>query len=604
MMREASTEIFCQSLEFVGAQVPLSTEDYQHLISLQRDVLADLAVSDNMQAVLDSVCRLTEAMLPNAVASVMLLDPATGLMNVRAAPSIPSIGHQALANLKPGLTGGSCGNAVFQNAPQYVSDTKQDPRWQDLRHIAYDFNLCACWSMPIRDQQGKAIGTFALSSFEHRSPSDFHKQLLEVCAFIVNIVLQREEHERADDENQEKLVTLAYFDQLTELPNRQRLQLDLSSKTPSACAVINIDSFKELNDFFGVSVGDEILQKVAHWLRNNYAFSYRIGGDEFAILLFEAIDEVEMTRCLEKLTQGLAKEVFVVDGEAINVSVTVGAALQGDRLLNRADIALHKAKVQRVQVALYEESDHVEDRYRNNIEMATRIRKAIEAERIVAYYQPIVNLASGRIEKYETLMRMIDEQGRLISPAEVIPIAKKTKIYPLLTQIIVRAACRTFAHRKEAFSVNLSIEDIANSLTVAEIIHVLTETNTASRITFELIESEGVDNYEVVADFISRVKQLGAKIAIDDFGTGYSNFEHLLRLNVDYIKIDGSLIQGIVDNPRHAVIVETIVNFANRIQARTVAEFVSDKALFDKVSALGVTCVQGYYLGKPEALSD
>lgn len=602
MAQEDGSEVVCQSLEFADTQVALSTEDYRRLILLQRDILSDLAVSDDMQQVLDSLCRLTEEMLPNAVASVMLLNADTGLMSVRAAPSIPSIGHDALANLKPGLTGGSCGNAVFHNEPQYVSDTKQDPRWQDLRHVAYDFNLCACWSMPIRDQQRQAIGTFALSSFEHRSPSDFHKQLLEICAFIVSIVLRREAHEQIEHNNQQQLFKLAYFDQLTALPNRQRLQLDMTSKAPSACAVINIDSFKELNDFFGVLVGDKILQKVARWLQEHYDFSYRIGGDEFAILLFESIDEVAMTACLAKLTQGLAKEVFVVDGEAINVSVTVGAALQGSRLLNRADIALHKAKVQRVQVALYEENDHVEDRYRNNIEMTARIRKAIDAGRIVAYYQPIVNIASGKVEKYEALMRMVGEDGQIVNPVDVIPIAKKTKTYPLITKTIIRAACEAFANRTEGFSVNLSIEDINNSQTVSEIFNILLETNTASRITFELIESEGIENYEVVANFIGRVKQLGAKIAIDDFGTGYSNFEHLLRLNVDFIKIDGSLIQGIVNNPRHTVIVETIVSFANRIQAATVAEFVTDKSVFDKVSALGVTCVQGYYLGKPTPL--
>lgn len=171
-------------------EVILTPQEYNHILEMQQNIFDLLAVGENEQQILSHLCLIAEKLLPNSVASVMLLDTETGLMSVISAPSIPPEGHNALQGLKPGPGGGSCGNAVFRNEAQYVHDTKMDQRWHDIRHIAYDFNLCSCWSMPIRNHHKQAIGTFALSSFEHRSPSNFHKRLLGVCAHIVNIVLK------------------------------------------------------------------------------------------------------------------------------------------------------------------------------------------------------------------------------------------------------------------------------------------------------------------------------------------------------------------------------------------------------------------------------
>ena len=134
------------------------------------------------------------------------------------------------------------------------------------------------------------------------------------------------------------------------------------------------------------------------------------------------------------------------------------------------------------------------------------------------------------------------------------------------------------------------------------ILKTIKETNTSFRVTFEILESEGIENYQEVISFINQIKSLGARIAIDDFGTGYSNFEHLLRLDVDYIKIDGSLIKNIVTDDKHRLIVETIVSFARRIGIKTVAEFVSDEKILQTIKEIGISCTQGYHIGKPETL--
>ena len=166
------------------------------LLNLQQQILEMLSTNINTSQILSKLCLLAESLLPNSVASIMLKNKEDGLMSIKAAPSIPQNGQDRLANLKPGPTGGSCGNAVFKNLPQFVKNTFTDKRWAGLKEVAIDFNICSCWSFPIRDKEKNAIGSFALSSFEHRSPNKFHKKLLETASSIVSIVLANEEIQR------------------------------------------------------------------------------------------------------------------------------------------------------------------------------------------------------------------------------------------------------------------------------------------------------------------------------------------------------------------------------------------------------------------------
>lgn len=721
----ANDGVSCLSLEG-EEEVVLTPLEYSKILDIQQRIFELLTVGYNEKEVLATLCEMAEKLLPNSVASVMILDNATGLMNVISAPSIPQVGHDALQGLKPGPGGGSCGNAVFRNEAQYVKDTKTDVRWTDIRQIAYDFNLCSCWSMPIRNAAKQAVGSFALSSFEHRSPSGFHKRLLENCAFIVNIVLKRSEYEHQLKENQksltilgtamknasdgmiitdhdnkiihvndsfldafgykseqevlgknpkilssgkhdksfyqhmweginsekhwsgeiwnkrtngeifpewmsiskvnddagelqnylavftdltelhsqqEKLTNLAFYDQLTGLPNRQKITADMHEKKPKACAISNIDDFKEINDFFGIAAGDAILRQVGEWFSEMDCIPYRIGGDEFAILIYDDAPLSMLNERISSMLSQLEEKIFTIANETLTLRMTVGIATGEKDLLTRADIALHTAKEKKIPIAMYEEQENVEEKYRNNIAMASSIRQALSEKRIICYYQPIVNLQTGKTDKYETLVRMVDKAGNIVPPMEFLSIAKKTKIYPQITSEVIQQACTLFATRSEEFSVNLSDSDIRDSHTVSQIIDTITRTGTASRIVFEILESEGIENYEEVAKFITNVKALGAKIAIDDFGTGYSNFENILKLNVDYIKIDGSLIRGITTNSRHNIIVDTIIDFAKKIGAKTVAEFVSDEAIYNAIIKHGIDYSQGYYTGKPEPLT-
>ena len=401
---------------------------------------------------------------------------------------------------------------------------------------------------------------------------------------------------------EQKIEKLAYFDQLTSLPNRQKILLDINEKSPTACVIFNIDEFKEINDFFGTTNGDKILQEIANWFLNIDFETYRINGDEFAILYYDDISIEDLKSTIENLLSLFEKELFHIEDELIHVQFSVGIAKVKDNLLTKADIAVHSAKENKIRISIYEENANIEQKFKKNIAIAAAIREALFENRIICFYQPIVDLKTNTIAKYETLVRMIDKNNQIIPPLDFLRIAKKTKLYSYITKEVIRQACKTFENRKEYFSINLSIDDIKDASTVQEIINTIIKTKTASRIIFEILESEGIENYDEVVNFITQIKALGAKIAIDDFGTGYSNFEHILKLNVDFIKIDGTLIKNVVHNEKHKIIVETIVDFAKKIKAKTIAEFVSDEAIYLTIKEIGVDFSQGYYTGKPAEL--
>lgn len=169
----------------------LSNEEQEKILHLQHAILESVALGADHMGVINQICKLEEKLLNNSVGSVMLMDEAYEFLNVYAAPSVPPDGIAQLNGLRPGPGGGSCGNVIYRQEPQFVSNTFCDSRWQDLRQFAYNFNLCSCWSVPIFSGERKIIGTFALSSFEHRSPSPFHLKLLDIGSSIIGIVLER-----------------------------------------------------------------------------------------------------------------------------------------------------------------------------------------------------------------------------------------------------------------------------------------------------------------------------------------------------------------------------------------------------------------------------
>jgi len=246
---------------------------------------------------------------------------------------------------------------------------------------------------------------------------------------------------------------------------------------------------------------------------------------------------------------------------------------------------------------------NIEHEYAQNLKWSKKIKDAIENDRIEPLFQPIVDTKTSKIVKYEALIRMIDEDGEYITPIHFLELAKKNKLYPKLTKIVLEKTFNIFKDIDAQVSINLSVQDILNEDVYSTIIQKLQEYKLGNKIVFELIESEGIENFEEIIEFISEVKKTGAKISIDDFGTGYSNFEYIMKLKVDYIKIDASMIKDIDKNINSKMVTGTIIDFAKKMDIQTIAEFVHSQSVFEVVKEMEIDFAQGYYFGKPQKLS-
>ncbi len=398
-----------------------------------------------------------------------------------------------------------------------------------------------------------------------------------------------------------------YFDSLTNLPNRVALIESLEQSRFGALIIINIDDFKEVNDFFGHATGDMLLIEVSALLDGlmaevAHSKVYRLPGDEFAVHVNAPIGKAELFSFSERMLQEIDAMRCEYEGTEVSVSATAGMTLEMSSALEKADIALKFAKKQGKPQVLYDERYSIEREYRSNIIWVRKLKYAIDKERLIPFFQPIFDNRSGEIVSYESLIRLKEEDGNIVAPGQFLGIVKKAKLSDKLTQTVVEQSCRQFADRTMNFSINLSVEDINNETTVAFIKERIAHYGVAGKITFEILETEGIANYQSVANFIGQVHAMGCKVAIDDFGSGYSNFEHMMRLHVDFIKIDGSLIRSIDHDEYAKIIVQTIVEFAKKLGIQTVAEYVHSESVYEAVKALEIDRSQGFFLAKPAPL--
>lgn len=408
----------------------------------------------------------------------------------------------------------------------------------------------------------------------------------------------------------------SYTDQLTGLPNRVRLLRDLQSRRAAAFLIINLDRFNQINSLFGNDCGDHVLLAAAKRLSS---FSqddgqealkiYRLPGDEFGILT-PAMEPESLRGLADQVRQLITSERFDWHQQRLTVDVSIGMALRSqrsqlkpqeaaDQLVSQAKAAVLQAREEGRHHLLYDPATGVEENYENNLYWANRLRAAIEEDRLVPWFQPIHHNQSGRITKYECLVRMVEPDGTVVSAGRFVGIANKLRLNRRITELMIDKCFACFSDRDEEFSINLSYGDIVEPETVDRIVSALESSGIGDRVIFELLESDGVASYENIHSFIERIKPFGCRVAIDDFGTGYSNFAHLLSLNVDFIKIDGSLIRNLHRDHTAFLVTSGIVQFARSLNMGTIAEFVHNEAVQAKVCELGIDFSQGEYFSMP-----
>ena len=403
---------------------------------------------------------------------------------------------------------------------------------------------------------------------------------------------------------QKSLIEQFYIDPLTGLPNLYQLRHDLEEATRFTLIIANIDNFKLLNNFYGFVVGDFILESFAKTLKSELSDTrvYRIAGDEFAILLSEKMNFYTLKAYVSQLCKKLTHIKYAYAQTEIYVDSTLSssASESNDDIFSKVSMAQKFAKKKQLKYWIFEDSMPFAQEYENNLKYATKVRKAIvDCSGIVPYFQLIIDNETGVVVKFESLSRMIDEEGIIHTPHNFIPVAKMIKVYDKITTTIIEKTFEIFEHNSYDFSINLSFEDIVNQDIYDFIIQKLHDSHMGERLTFELLESERVNDYNKVVHFFNEIKRYGAKVAIDDFGSGFSNFSYIIKLNPDFIKIDGSLIKDIDKDKNAQIVVETIVAFSKKMGIKTVAEFVHSSTVLSTVKQLGIDYSQGYFIDMP-----
>jgi len=593
------------------SEYSVTAEQAEKLLRLQREILEQVTLGVDYREILNALCKAAEQMVSDSLASIMVYDETGSFLTVLAAPSIPATAVGALNGLIPGESAGSCGTAVHSNEPQYVVDTRTDNRWCDLQTFVDNFAIGACWSCPVKIGEGKAVGSFALSSFEKRTPSAFYKQLLETSAHIVGIILKLQQEEQS-------LKDLAYYDVLTGLANRtlfnNKLSLALDDATTQnsqlAVVILGLDGFRDVNETQGYDVGDMVLKWVAKKVKSELSETNvfaRLGGDEFVILI-EYLDDPLVIKQLIGKIRTLFRQKIQVSNLEFSLSTSFGVSFfpkdgqSAKDLLRNADTALHEAKESgRNCSRVYNEQ--LTDSVRHRVDLLADMRIALINGDFVLHYQPQFCQKSHKLLAVEALVRWQHPEKGLIPPNDFIPLAEQSGLINDLGLWIFSAACQQCNDwwnrgvSEFSLAINLSVKQLD-----PENIQKFKDILLGMDFPVQNLEVEVTEGLIMQQDSLHELKKLeafGVRISMDDFGTGHSSLAQLKHLPISKLKIDRSFIKDLETNENDKVIVKTIISMGHSLGLKVVAEGVETVEQQSYLAEQGCDLIQGYLLGRP-----
>jgi EAL domain-containing protein (putative c-di-GMP-specific phosphodiesterase class I) len=327
-------------------------------------------------------------------------------------------------------------------------------------------------------------------------------------------------------------------------------------------------------------VCDSLRQQFAILLIKAYPSSYCLGRDEFALLLSGTYDESQIIHFAQELLDLCDTHSFNVFNETTTLRVRLGIDASSTISLSNA----------------------VYDEQRQHIANAASIREAYYDERIICYYQPIIHTTTGAVLIYETLARLIDKNGTIITPHNFLTIAKKTALYPEISREVIRQTCEAFSQKEENFTLHICELDFNNTHTVRYIQEMMVSTNTSHQIIFELSELDLYHHSNTANEFITIIKELGGRISIDNFGADYSNLEKMIHLDIDYLKLDGSLVNKMTKDEKYIGVIRSITALAHSLGVEVIAENVENDETYLLLQSSHVDYAQGFYIAKPTYL--
>ncbi|MEW5009187.1 MAG: EAL domain-containing protein [Cycloclasticus sp.] len=422
-----------------------------------------------------------------------------------------------------------------------------------------------------------------------------------------------------------RLQYLVAHDELTGLSNRSGLEKAVdfailrcnNFKQHGALLDIDLDQFKVVNDIEGHETGDCLLVEIATLIRSALdadAFISRVGSNLFQVLLSKT-SEQEALDIAERLRLKIDEFDFKTGSNVYNVSASIGVAIlaplekirRPSELMSKADHACYTAKtLGRNRVNLFEGENEQLASLRDDAQWVPKIRRALKEDAFQLVFQPVVNASDGHVSHYETLLRMIDDNGDLLSPVKFIPVAERMGLINQIDLWVVSHVIDYIAglgkdQEDICFTVNLSIHALQGDF-LLPVLQQKLETSWISpaRLTFEITETAAVSNFEKTRKMVARIRALGCRFALDDFGAGFSSFNYLKNFPVDYLKIDGQFINNLALDPADQVLVKSMIDIAHSLGKKAIAEYVSNPEILRILQEFGVDYVQGYLLGKPE----
>ena len=430
----------------------------------------------------------------------------------------------------------------------------------------------------------------------------------------------RETEIRRERKQAEKIIQhMAYYDTLTDLPNRNRIydyllnaiRADNSKGNPMALLLMDLDRFKEINNTLGHHRGDQLLQAVGKSLRKAVWESdivARLGGDEFAVLLPRLAAAEHINIVIQKILKTL-EAPFVIEGLPIAVEASIGIVLypnhgsNPDILMQRAEVAMYAAKQTGIVYVIYD-AKHDQHSPRR-LSLMGELRQAIDSDQLLLHYQPKIDLRTNRVSGVEALTRWQRPQYGFIPPDQFIVPAEQTGLIEPLTRWVLNTAlsqCKTWhqAGRPITISVNLSARNLHNPQLPDQVADLLQNHGVASsQLVLEITESAIMVDPAHAMEILTRLSKIGVRLSIDDFGTGYSSLGYLKRLPVQEIKIDKSFVKDMGTDEDDTVIVLSIINLAHNLDLKVVAEGVENQGIRDQLNAFGCDAAQGYFWSHP-----
>ena len=394
---------------------------------------------------------------------------------------------------------------------------------------------------------------------------------------------------------------------------KKRLQDFTESVKRAVVAHFKIEDFEDFQFYYGLRLSQLIEDALISEIENSIPKEaeikiFDLGFGEF--VLAKDLDNCDRNnKEIEEFFQNLHKQLnnkkLKVEDIDYDISLIMSLAY-GEYALDDAKYGIKEASREN---KLYKLANNLSaiahKKAEQNIKIMKMVKDALNDNRVISLFQPIVNNKTKEIDKYESLVRIIDDNGKMISPAFFLDVIKKGMFYTTLTSQVIKNSFLALKKTSKDISINLSAYDIEKKQTRDEILMYLEKFQAqAKRVVFELLESEEVVDFSVVKDFIKHVKSYGVKIAIDDFGSGYSNMRRLVEYNPDIIKIDGSLVQNLEFDRKSLSIVKSFCSFAKEQHIQTVGEFVENENIYMILKGLGIDYSQGYHFGKPMKLEE